>query len=84
MVQNAHVVITKHGKSHIAPIVGRVAMDMMMIDMTDLPVGVGDKVMLWGEGLPAHQVAGWANTIDYELFCKTTKRPMRQVIETST
>lgn len=84
VVQHAHVSITKNGKQLFAPIVGRVAMDMMMIDITDIPVGVGDEVVLWGEDLPAYQVANWANTIDYELFCKTTKRPIRQVIDKST
>ncbi|WP_066803098.1 alanine racemase [Moraxella oblonga] len=79
VVQNAHVFITKNSQQFLIPVVGRVAMDMMMIDITDVPVGVGDEVVLWGEGLPAYQVANWANTIDYELFCKTTARPLRQL-----
>lgn len=80
VVNDAKVSIIKDGQSYLAPIVGRVAMDMMMIDITDLPVGVGDTVMLWGNELPADSVAHWAGTISYELFCKTTKRPTRRFI----
>jgi alanine racemase len=58
-----------------APIVGRVSMDMTAIDVTDLPgVSVGDAVTLWGSGLPVEQVAGWAETIGYELVCRLTSR----------
>lgn len=77
---DAKVLITKDDGTYLAPIVGRIAMDMMMIDITNLPVGVGDMVMLWGDGLPADNVARWANTISYELFCKTTNRPHRRII----
>lgn len=58
-----------------APIVGRVSMDMMAVDVTDLPrVRVGDSVVLWGEGLPAERVAPYADTIAYELVCRVTQR----------
>lgn len=77
VVSGAKVLITKDNQHHIAPVVGRVAMDMMMIDISNVPAGVGDTVVLWGKHLPADEVAGWANTISYELFCKTTKRPTR-------
>ena len=47
-----------------APIVGRVSMDMTMLDVTDLPdAQVGDEVTLWGQGLPAERVAPCADTI---------------------
>ena len=58
-----------------APIVGRVSMDMMAVDVTDLPAArVGDSVVLWGEGLPAERVAPYADTIAYELVCGVTAR----------
>lgn len=79
VVKGASVLIKQGNTHHSVPIVGRVAMDMMMIDITDVPVGVGDEVVLWGDELPASTVASWANTIDYELFCKTTHRPIRQM-----
>ncbi|MEI7431466.1 MAG: alanine racemase [Betaproteobacteria bacterium] len=54
---------------------GRVSMDMMACDLTDLPaVGVDSPVVLWGEGLPADEVATAAGTISYELFCALAKR----------
>jgi alanine racemase len=50
-------------------------MDMMACDLTDLPqAGVGSLVVLWGEGLPADEVAAAAGTISYELFCALAKR----------
>lgn len=58
-----------------APLVGRVSMDMITVDVTDLTeVAIGDPVTLWGEGLPADEVASHAGTIGYEL---TTRMPQR-------
>lgn len=56
-------------------LVGRVSMDMITIDVTDLPpVAVGDPVTLWGEGVPVEQVAQAAGTIAYELICGVSQR----------
>ncbi|NJO12795.1 MAG: alanine racemase [Gammaproteobacteria bacterium] len=58
-----------------APLAGRVSMDMIAIDVTDLPpVKVGDSAVLWGEGLPAEEVAPHAETIPYELLCGVSQR----------
>lgn len=55
--------------------VGRVSMDMLCVDLTDLPgTGKGSAVTLWGEGLPADEVAAAAGTISYELFCALAPR----------
>ena len=55
--------------------VGRVSMDMLACDLTDLPeAGVGSPVVLWGEGLPADEVAAAAGTVSYELFCALAQR----------
>jgi alanine racemase len=57
-------------------IVGRVSMDKLCVDLTDLPqkVGAGETVTLWGEGLPADEVAAAAGTLSYELFCALATR----------
>jgi len=58
-----------------AALVGRVSMDMITIDLRKLPgAQVGDPVVLWGEGLPADEIARAAGTIAYELFCGVTRR----------
>lgn len=58
-----------------APIVGRVSMDMISVDVSHLvQVDVGDPVVLWGKGLPIEHLAQAANTISYELLCGVTKR----------
>jgi alanine racemase len=50
-------------------------MDMMTVDITDLPdAKVGDTVTLWGEGLPSERVAAYADTLGYELVCRVTER----------
>lgn len=59
--------------------VGRVSMDMMACDITDIPeAGLGAPVTLWGEGIagtvPADEVATAAGTISYELFCALARR----------
>jgi alanine racemase len=59
-----------------APLAGRVSMDMIGIDVTDLerPVQMGDPVILWGGGLPVEEIAVWADTIPYELLCGISQR----------
>ena len=55
--------------------VGRVSMDMLTVDITDMPhVHIGAPVTLWGEGLPADEVANAAGTVAYELFCAVSPR----------
>ncbi|MBI2381512.1 MAG: alanine racemase [Gammaproteobacteria bacterium] len=57
------------------PIVGRVSMDMITVDLGMEPAGqVGDKVVLWGRDLPVEEIAEGADTIAYELVCAITKR----------
>lgn len=58
-----------------APLAGRVSMDMITVDVTELDdVNIGDEVVLWGEGLPVGEVASHCGTIGYEL---TTRMPAR-------
>jgi alanine racemase len=59
-----------------AGLAGRVSMDMIGIDVTDLhrPPALGDPVVLWGEGLPVEEIAVWADTIPYELLCGISQR----------
>jgi alanine racemase len=62
--------------------VGRVSMDMIAIDVGEVPgAGVGTPVTLWGEGLSADDVAAAAGTLSYELFTKLTARvPVLEVL----
>lgn len=63
-----------------APLAGRVSMDMLTVDVTDLPaVRVGDPVTLWGEGLPVGEVARHAGTIGYELVTRMPPRVPREI-----
>lgn len=56
-------------------IVGRVSMDMMMVDLTPVPhARVGSPVTLWGAELPIDEVAEAAGTIGYELMCAIAPR----------
>lgn len=63
---------------HQVPLVGRVSMDMISVDVTDIPpVRLGDKVILWGQGLDVNVVAQWADTIGYELITRMPARVPR-------
>ena len=65
-------------RGHRLPVVGRVSMDMLTVDLRGLPEArVGDRVTLWGDGLPVDEVARWADTIPYTLFCGVTARVTR-------
>jgi len=55
--------------------VGRVSMDMITVDITDIPEAyIGTPVTLWGEGLSADEVAAAAGTLSYELLCALAPR----------
>jgi alanine racemase len=59
----------------LAPIVGRVSMDMLTVDLTDCPgVKIGDPVELWGQHIPVETIALSAGTIGYELLCQFSRR----------
>ena len=65
-----------------APIVGRICMDQMMVDVTDLPpISVGDEVVLLGksgaEEISTDEIAGWLGTISYEVTCLIAHRVPR-------
>jgi alanine racemase len=62
------------------PIIGRVSMDVMAVDVTDLPAAQGlrgDCAEIFGPHLALDQVAGWAGTISYELLTRLGSRYAR-------
>ena len=58
-----------------ARIAGRVSMDLITVDLTDVPEAVvGSPVVLWGQGLPVDNIAHAASTLGYELLCAVSPR----------
>jgi alanine racemase len=74
--------------SRPVPVVGRVSMDMMTIDLGDLPAQIGDEVTLLDDDplSPAsvYQLAEWEQTIPYEIFCRIGARIPRIAIDIET
>lgn len=61
-----------------APQIGRVCMDLCMLDVTDIPgVEAGDVVTVFGGDLPLEEKAEAAGTISYELLCAVSPRVPR-------
>ena len=57
-------------------LLGRVSMDMLCIDLTDVPqAGLGSSVELWGKNILASEVADKADTIPYQIFCNLKRAP---------
>jgi alanine racemase len=55
--------------------VGRVSMDLLAVDISNIPEAyIGTPVTLWGEGLPADDVAVAAGTVSYQLLCALAPR----------
>jgi alanine racemase len=64
---------------HIAgaryPLVGRVSMDMIAVDVTGAAkIVTGNKAVIWGQGLAVEEIARHADTIPYELLCGVSQR----------
>lgn len=78
VVSGAHVSI--YGQW--VPIVGRVSMDMLTVDLTDLPTlpTLTTEVIMWGNGLDADDAAKATGTISYELFTRLSMRPIRYIV----
>jgi alanine racemase len=72
-------------RGRFAPVVGRVSMDLTLVDVTDVEgVRVGERVTLLGEDagllLPAEDIAQTAGTLSYEITCGVSARvPRRRV-----
>jgi alanine racemase len=57
------------------PLIGRVSMDMICVDLRDCPEAkIGDPAVLWGADLSVEEIASQAGTIGYELLCQVTQR----------
>ncbi|MBF0401505.1 MAG: alanine racemase [Magnetococcales bacterium] len=70
---------------HRVPVVGRVSMDMIAIDVTELPqVSVGQLVTLLGsegeEHIDVEEMAAWRGTIPYEVLCNVGERVPRYYV----
>lgn len=81
-----------HGKAYVlvrgrrVKVAGRITMDMIMLDLSDHPdVQVGDEVVLIGsqgdQAITADEVAGWVETISYEIMCRVSPRVPRIYME---
>ena len=57
----------------LSRMIGRVSMDMSMVELNDDSQGIGSEVELWGERISANAVAAVAGTISYELLCNVKR-----------
>lgn len=61
-----------------APIVGRVCMDQLSVDVSDIEdVSLGNEVILFGKELPVEELARLSGTINYEIVCGISSRVPR-------
>lgn len=64
----------------LAPIIGNVCMDMIMIDITGIHCKEGDEVILFGKNKSAEEFANHAQTISYEIITSISQRVTRKII----
>lgn len=66
-----------------APIVGRVCMDQLMIDVTNIECAIGDEVLIFGDDdkCSADEIARMNNTINYEVVCAVGERVPRVFVK---
>ena len=60
-----------------AKVIGNVCMDLVMIDVTNVEANEGDVVEIFGDNLTISEVAGWLNTISYEVLTSVSRRVKR-------
>jgi alanine racemase len=75
-----------HGQR--APVCGRVSMDLMTVDVTDIPaVQPGDEVVLLGQqgmsAISAEEIAAWLGTIHYEVITRINPLIPRIVVDSA-
>ncbi|MFK7794845.1 MAG: alanine racemase [Gammaproteobacteria bacterium] len=63
---------------NLAPVIGRVSMDMITIDLSHTDANIGDDAELWGDDISISDIANAANTISYELLCGISGRIHRE------
>lgn len=61
----------------LAPTLGNICMDMTMLNLNGIDAKEGDEVIVFGENLPVLTLAGWANTITYEILTSVSPRVKR-------
>lgn len=72
-------------KGQLAPLVGRVSMDMITVDVTEIDnVAVGDPVELWGQQLPVSRVAEYCDSNSYEMLTRVAARVKKHFINENT
>jgi alanine racemase len=64
-------------KNKLVPIIGRVCMDMCMVDITDIAAQVGDEVVIFGENPSIFDLAEAMETIPYEVLTMVSERVKR-------
>ena len=64
----------------LVPLIGRVSMDMLVVDLGEIQADVGDEAILWGADNPIEEVAQAAGTIAYELCCGILPRVERVLV----
>ena len=64
----------------LVPVIGRVSMDMIAIDVTNITAKIGTQVELWGKHRLVDEVAAANGTIGYELLCRLSNRPKRKLL----
>ena len=69
--------VTINGK--MAPIVGNVCMDMIMVNVTNIDCSEGDEVVVFGSSPTAEEFAKTANTISYEIITALSQRIKRVI-----
>jgi alanine racemase len=65
----------------LAKVVGKVCMDMTMLDITNTEAKEGDEVIVFGEQLSVNELAKWADTIPYEILTGASQRVKRLYFE---
>ena len=66
---------------HKRPILGNISMDLIMVDITDLPTEINDSIEIFGENIEVQELAELTDTISYEILSRITPRVKRVYIK---